>query len=141
MTTAIADRRLETLEELDALPQAELIEAIANGLPADLARTLARDMGLRLEDVAELLRLHPRTLQRRLEEGVLSLDESERLWALARVFLRAVEVLEDKTAAVQWFQHPLQALEWATPLAYARTAVGLRELENILGRIEHGVYS
>jgi putative toxin-antitoxin system antitoxin component (TIGR02293 family) len=91
--------------------------------------------------MAGLLRLNPRTLQRRLEEGSLDLRESERLWELARLFYRAVEVLESEPAAVHWFKNPIQALGWATPLAYARTSVGLRELDNILGRIEHGVFS
>jgi putative toxin-antitoxin system antitoxin component (TIGR02293 family) len=98
-------------------------------------------MEVTLEDMAGLLRLNPRTLQRRLGEGVLDLSESERLWELARLFNRAKEVLESQAGAVHWFKNPIQALGWATPLSYARTAVGLRELENILGRIEHGVYS
>ena len=88
-----------------------------------------------------MLRLNPRTLQRRLDDGVFNLSESERLWELARLFVRAVEVLESEAGAVHWFKSQIQALGWATPLSYARTAVGLRELDNILGRIEHGVYS
>jgi putative toxin-antitoxin system antitoxin component (TIGR02293 family) len=141
MAIGIANKNVETLTDLNELPQAELIEAITGGLPASLPRELAHRMGVTLEDMAGLLRLNPRTLQRRLGEGRLDLSESERLWELARLFHRAVEVLESESGAVHWFKNPIQALGWATPLAYARTAVGLRELENILGRIEHGVYS
>jgi len=137
----MADRSVETLTELDELPQAQLIAAITNGLPASLARDLAQKLEVTLEDVAGLLRLNPRTFQRRLEDGWLSLSESERLWELSRLFHRAVNVLESQPGAVHWFKNPIRALGGATPLAYARTAVGLRELDNILGRIEHGVYS
>lgn len=94
-----------------------------------------------MDDLAGLLRVNPRTLQRRMDSGVLDLSESERLWELSRLFYRAVDVLESQAAAVHWFKNPIQALGWATPLAYAGTVVGLRELENVLGRIEHGVYS
>ena len=94
-----------------------------------------------LDDLAGLLRLNPRTMQRRLEVGSLNLAESERLWELSRLFCRAVEVLESEPAAVHWFKNPIQALGWATPMAYARTTVGLRKLDQVLGRIEHGVYS
>jgi putative toxin-antitoxin system antitoxin component (TIGR02293 family) len=66
---------------------------------------------------------------------------SRRLWQLSRLLHRAVGVLESEAGAINWFKNPVAALGWATPLAYARTAVGLRELENLLGRIEHGVYS
>jgi putative toxin-antitoxin system antitoxin component (TIGR02293 family) len=141
MANEMADKAAATLMELVELPQAEIIEAITHGLRASLARELARKLELTLEDVAGLLRLNPRTFQRRLDEGWLSLGESERLWELSRLFYRAADVLESEPAAVHWFKNPLQALGWATPLAYARTAVGLRELDNILGRIEHGVYS
>ena len=141
MSRMIAKCKIENLAQLEGLPQDELIEALSNGLPAPLARELAKSLGLTLDDMAGLLRVNPRTFQRRLDDGVLSLGESERLWELSKLFHRAVHVLESEAAVLHWFKNPIRALGGATPLAYARTAVGLRELENILGRIEHGVYS
>lgn len=141
MSVASSERKIENLAQLQALPQHDLIRSISSGLPGYLVRELAKHLGITLEDMAGLLRMNPRTLQRRLDLGNLDLSESERLWELSRLYFRAAEVLETEAAAVHWFKNPIQALGWATPLAYARTAVGLRELENILGRIEHGVYS
>ena len=141
MTIALAQKTVESLLELNVLSQTDLIEAVTSGLPALLAGELARKMEVTMEEMAGLLRLNPRTLQRRVDAGVLSLSESERLWGLSRLFFRAAEVLESEPGAVHWFKNPVQVLGGETPLAYARTAVGLRELENILGRIEHGVYS
>jgi putative toxin-antitoxin system antitoxin component (TIGR02293 family) len=141
MANVTATNNVENLTELNDLPQEDLIEAVTHGLPASLAREWAQQLQLTLADMAELLRLNPRTFQRRLDEGSLSLIESERLWELSRLFCRAVGVLESEQGAVHWFKNPIQALGGATPLAYARTAVGLRELDDILGRIEHGVYS
>jgi putative toxin-antitoxin system antitoxin component (TIGR02293 family) len=141
MSAAVSASKIETFEQLNSLPQEELIEEITAGLPTRLAREFAKLLQVTLDDMSGLLRINPRTLQRRLDEGTLTLAESERLWELSRVFYRAAEVLESERAAVHWFKNPIQALGWATPLAYARTIVGLRELENILGRIEHGVYS
>ncbi len=133
--------RVEKLVDLQTLPQPEVIETITEGLPAVLAREMATRLTVTMEEMAGLLRLTPRTMQRRLEDGRLEIGESERLWGLARVFFRAVQVLESEAAAVQWFKSPIQVLGWATPMSLAYTAVGLRELENILGRIEHGVFS
>ena len=141
MSGTIDIARVHTLAELQPLDPAELIETITAGLPAALVRELASRLDLNLEAVAGLLRLTPRTIQRRLEVGHLELSESERLWELARLFFRAVEVLESEPGAVQWFKSPSQALGWRSPLSLADTAVGLRELENVLGRIEHGVFS
>jgi putative toxin-antitoxin system antitoxin component (TIGR02293 family) len=141
MSSTISEVKVEDLFQLDSLPQDQLIEAISAGLPAHLVRELAKCLNLRLDEMAGLLRLNPRTLQRRIDEGRLDLSESERLWELARLFRRAVDVLESEAGAVHWFKNPIEVLGWATPLTYARTAVGLRELDNVLGRIEHGVYS
>ena len=141
MANGQVEKSVGTLTELNELSPPELIDAVTQGLPALLARELARKMDVTLEAMAGLLRLNPRTFQRRRDEGMLSLNDSERLWELSRLFFRAVEVLESVAGAIHWFKNPLQALGGATPLEYARTSVGLRELENILGRIEHGVYS
>jgi putative toxin-antitoxin system antitoxin component (TIGR02293 family) len=141
MSSATAEPKIANLAELQSLPQPDLIQAVTHGLPAMLIREMARQLDVTLDDAAGLLRMNSRILHRRLDDGVLDLGESERLWELSRLFCRAEEVLENKKAAVHWFKNPVQALGWDTPLAYARTAVGIRELDNILGRIEHGVYS
>jgi putative toxin-antitoxin system antitoxin component (TIGR02293 family) len=54
---------------------------------------------------------------------------------------RAIEVLESAENANKWLNSPQYGLGGAVPLEYARTAAGAREVFNILGRIEHGVYS
>src|ERR1051325_1343334 len=136
MTNTVESTRTERLADVQSLDREELIEAIAQGLPAELARELAAKLDLSQDELAGLLRLTPRTLQRRLEAGRLELGESERLWELARLFFRAVEVLESEAAATQWLKNPIQALGWKTPMAFAQSAVGLREVENVLGRIE-----
>jgi uncharacterized protein (DUF2384 family) len=34
-----------------------------------------------------------------------------------------------------------KALENQTPLEYSRTELGAREVENLIGRLEHGVFA
>ena len=87
------------------------------------------------------MHLPPRTLHRRLEHGRLSLDESERLLAIAKIFRQAAEVLGSEAKAVHWLKSPVPALEGRTPLQCAETQVGLREVEDVLTRIEDVVYS
>src|SRR5947209_1446232 len=141
MTTTAERIRIEELDDLEVLSRTELIEAINEGLPSELASELAGALKIRQDELANLLRLTPRTLQRRREEGRLELAESERVWELSRLISRATEVLETKEGAISWLKSPIQALGWKSPLALAQTAVGLREVENVLGRIEHGVFS
>ena len=129
---------------LDALVELEGLKAVAavqNGLDADLVRQLAGRLELSLEELAVPLHLTGRTLHRRLEQGRLSLDESERLLSLAKIFARAQAILGSAARAIHWLKSPVPALDGQTPLACAQTHIGLREAEDVLIRIEDVVYS
>ena len=54
---------------------------------------------------------------------------------------KAVEVMESEENARKWLASPQAGLGGAVPLEYAETEVGAREVEDLLGRIEYGVYS
>ena len=58
-----------------------------------------------------------------------------------RIFHRAKEVFGDEGLAKEWLKQPLEYFDRKTPLQYAGTELGGREVENLLGRIEHGVFS
>jgi putative toxin-antitoxin system antitoxin component (TIGR02293 family) len=69
-------------------------------------------------------------------------DESDRLLRVSRVFARAIELFEgDDRAARHWLSTPQRALGGAVPLTLAKTKVGAREVERLVGRLEHGVFS
>jgi putative toxin-antitoxin system antitoxin component (TIGR02293 family) len=92
--------------------------------------------------LAKVLQLPPRTLARRKSGGVLTSAESERLLRLARLFEQAVTVFEgDAPAAGKWLQEPVLGLGNRTPLQLAETEIGARAVEDLLGRLEYGVYS
>ena len=99
-------------------------------------------IALPIGEVAALIQIPPRTLTRRRSGGRLQPDESDRLLRAARLFQLTVELFESNIdAARAWFSSPKKALGGKTPLEFARTEVGAREVENLIGRLEHGVYS
>jgi putative toxin-antitoxin system antitoxin component (TIGR02293 family) len=58
------------------------------------------------------------------------------------VFEKAVELFEgDVAAAVKWLTSPRKSFDNQSPLNYSRTEPGAHEVENMIGRLEHGVYS
>ena len=59
----------------------------------------------------------------------------------ARLMRQAVKVFGDKAEARDWLNTPQFGLGGAVPLDYAETEIVAREVENLLGRIEYGVYS
>ena len=56
-------------------------------------------------------------------------------------FDKAVDVLEDRNLARKWFKEPVRALNGRTPLEFSDTELGAQEVEDLLGRIEYGVFS
>ena len=59
---------------------------------------------------------------------------------LANVVARAVEVLGSRQRALAWLRTPLTGLGGRTLLAAMAEAEGRQQVEDILGRIEHGVF-
>ena len=71
----------------------------------------------------------------------MSKSESERVSRVARITNRAKEVFEDSEMAQRWLNKPLVCFQGKTALEYADTEKGCIEVERLLGRIEHGVFS
>ena len=67
--------------------------------------------------------------------------ESDRTVRLAQVYAMATETLGDGDKAAQWLKTPNRALRGGRPLDQLDTDPGVREVEDVLGRISYGVYS
>jgi putative toxin-antitoxin system antitoxin component (TIGR02293 family) len=50
-------------------------------------------------------------------------------------------VFDDPQLARKWLKEPSWALGDVIPLQYADTELGAQEVEDLLGRIEHGVFT
>lgn len=127
---------------LDARSSGELIRELGRGFSFSAMRALESRSGLALSEIASLIGLPPRTFARRKASGRLSSDESEKLLRISAVIEQATELFEgDRAKALKWLTTPKKALDHETPLAYSRTEVGAREVENFIGRLEHGVFA
>jgi putative toxin-antitoxin system antitoxin component (TIGR02293 family) len=112
-----------------------------NGLPIRSFDRLQEALGISATTLADTISIAMRTLRRRRKTGHFKTDESERLLRLARLFERASEVLGSPERARTWMKEPLPVLGGQSPLDYADTEPGAREVERVLGRIAHGVFS
>jgi len=121
---------------------AQLIHQVEEGLPFSALETLARLSRQSVFELGAILSIPERTLARRRVAGKLTAEESDRLVRVASVFEKAVALFEWEVApAVQWLLTPKAALSGEAPLRYCRTELGAREVENLIGRLEHGVFS
>jgi putative toxin-antitoxin system antitoxin component (TIGR02293 family) len=143
MTAVTVESLLGGRAVLKARPRSGLdwIAVVRGGLPARVLDALAANLKLTRGELAAALGIAERTLARRRKEGVLTPEESAKLLRLARVARRATEVFEKSEAAVDWLKRPNRALGGERPLDLLDTDIGGENVLDVLGRIEHGVFS
>ncbi|MCW5559673.1 MAG: DUF2384 domain-containing protein [Verrucomicrobiae bacterium] len=124
-----------------AFEPARLVGALRAGLSIGELEDLQSSLQIPMERLAPILGISKATLHRRKATGRLDPAESDRVVRFARLMGQAVRVLESEASARQWLSSPQHGLGGAIPLEFAETEVGAREVEQLLGRIEHGVYS
>ena len=119
-----------------------LAELVREGLPAEALFLLAKRLNLTQAEISAKIGIPQRTLtRRRTRNARLTAAESDRTVRLAQVFATATETLGTEERAAQWLKTPNRALRGGCPLDQLDTDPGVREVEDILGRISYGVYS
>lgn len=127
---------------LDAYDGSDLLKAVSKGFPYRTFEHLRRNLAVPVDDLGALVAIPRRTLTRRKSEGRFLPDESDRLLRAGRLLGAALALFEgDHAAALAWLATSHPALGRETPLALARTDLGAREVERLIHRLEHGVYS
>jgi len=126
---------------MDLAGPAETVAAIREGLPVSALDRLQEGLGVPAPVMSRAVNIKERTLARRTGEARLKSDESERVLRIGMLLDRSVEVLGGLAQARGWLQAPNTALGGATPLDFADTEPGAREVEAVLGRIEYGIFS
>ncbi len=124
----------------------EVDNLIRKGIPFKVVEDIKERLKLADEEIAGILGMSVRTLSRRRhikdkEDARLNAIESDRLFRLVKIFALAQDVLEDKEQAIKWLHSRQFGLGKRIPLEVIQTEVGAREAEDLLMRIEHGVYS
>lgn len=118
-----------------------MIDGVREGLPVTQMDDLQAALDLPLDKLSNHLGISRATLHRRKLAGRLDSGESDRVLRFARLYSLAQEALETPEQARAWLKSPQFGLNGEVPLAYAETEIGAREVEDLLGRIDHGVYS
>ena len=125
-----------------AMDNIKLAKAVEAGLSYSSLERLGRLTGLPLEQLRVAVRITPRTLVRRKQSNKLSPEESDRLVSLSRLLSLTFELFEGEAgSALHWFTEPNRGLGGLAPLHAASTETGSREVEDLIGRLEHGVFS
>jgi putative toxin-antitoxin system antitoxin component (TIGR02293 family) len=114
---------------------------VEKGLRLSALEEFAAYSGFELKDLLDVV-IPPRTLKHRRQRGEpLSMDESDRLARVARLYQLAVRVFGNPEKARKWLSRPKHRFEERTPLAMMRTDQGGRGVEEMLYQIDEGVFA
>lgn len=116
----------------------QLLEGIQRTMFARVAKEIAM---IPEKDLAQISGLSQRTISRMSDDQLLPPQSAEVIISIMRTYQRAVEVFESEDTAHKWLKTSLPVLGNQTPLQAVSNRFGAELVLDILGRIEHGVYS
>lgn len=117
-----------------------LRERVSKGFSFEALEHMRRALDCSTTQFAALMGIPPRTLARRKEAKRLQADESDRLLRIARLVGLTFQLFEGGLQETRgWLFTPHPALDNHTPIQFATTEVGAREVEQLIGRLEHGI--
>jgi putative toxin-antitoxin system antitoxin component (TIGR02293 family) len=94
------------------------------------------------EDEIFALVVPKRTLARRKAANEpLTIAETDKALRLERIAVQAERVFGDADKAHRWLRKAKRELKGETPLAYLASETGARVVEEMLFRIEHGIFA
>jgi putative toxin-antitoxin system antitoxin component (TIGR02293 family) len=94
------------------------------------------------EDEVFALVVPKRTLARRKAANErLTVEETDKALRLERIAVQAERAFGDPEKAHRWLRKAKRELRGETPLAYLASEAGARVVEEMLFRIEHGIFA
>lgn len=119
-------------------------ELLLEGLPGKVLGHLLDNLVVlqRTASLEKAIGMSLRTFQRRKDAPAkpLSLEQSGRTWKFAEILAKATEVFGSQDEAEHWLERPAMGLDQRRPIDLLATPAGVEMVEDLLGRIEYGVY-
>ncbi len=125
----------------DIAGRMDLMKLSSKGITKDVLLRLADYLSLSIGQMAELLPVTERTIQRYKPKQRFNRVVSEQALQIAEVAARGSEVFGDRDKFLSWMKSPNPALGNQTPASLLRSRFGNEVVLDELGRIEHGVIS
>ena len=119
------------------------IAHVREGVPVAHAVKVMRAWSIPVARFAKVLGVSERQWSRTrsaTSKAVLSPVASDRLMRVVQVFEHAKTIFDKQSEAVRWFVTSNPALSGEAPLLLLDTDAGVREVDDVLTRLEFGVY-
>ena len=119
----------------------DLLMLARKGVSKKALLTLAKQISFTLEEIADVLHISERTLQRYTPSTLVKTEHADRAIELARLYERGAEVLGSAEAFNVWMRTSNRALNNEKPFNLLDTSIGFDLILQVLGRLEYGVFS
>jgi len=117
----------------------KMVNRAQSGLPVTAFYDLIEISGLANEELAGLLGLSYKTIQRYQKDGKkLNVQNSEQLLKMIALYQKAEEVFGNLESFNRWLRKPAVGLGNRQPLSFLQTSGGINLVREELLRIEHG---
>jgi len=137
------DHHRRIVAQLLGLPDCELSQAInriKKGFSLRQTQTLLTRLDLDEKALMQICEIRLNNVRRRKQRRLTWL-ESARLYRLIKLYAMTVELFEDDhRAAITWLKTPNPALWDKTPLQCATMLPGYEEVEQLIGRLDRGIF-
>lgn len=119
----------------------DFIQLSRSGIIKEALLNLSRQLSFSLSELAQVVHVSERTLQRYADDAKLSADTSERAILLSQLYQRGTEVFGQLENFKEWMRTSLPAFNYQTPISLLDTTFGFQLIQDELGRIEHGIFA
>ncbi len=111
------------------------------GVSMAILKKIMEYTALTLQELSTILPVSERQLSRYGDKHLLRKDISSHLIQIVELFERGYEVFGEKSKFRNWLRTENRILGNIRPIEILDTPIGIEMIKDILGRIEHGVYS
>ena len=119
----------------------DLVELGSRGITKNAVSNLANYLSLSSKQVADLLPVTERTLQRYSPRQHFNQAVSEQVIHIAEALAKGAEIFKEKSKLLLWLNTPHKVFSGNTPFSLLGSRFGTELVLEELGRIEFGVYS
>jgi len=119
----------------------DIIKLARQGFSKQALMSLAKKISLNLQELAYILHISERTLQRYDDDEIIKTEYAEKAVELARLYTRGEEVFGSMDKFKLWIKHPSFVFNGEAPVSLLDTSAGFDMVFKELGRIEHGIFA
>ena len=119
----------------------DVIKLARDGFSKRVLLALAKKISLNIQELAYILHISERTLQRYDDDAIIKTEYAEKVVELARLYTRGEEVFGSMDKFKLWIKTPGYVFKGEAPVSLLDTSAGFDMVFRELGRIEHGIFA